>query len=165
MNEEEGKMTQEKVRLTTINDSYDVLTLLNAQPVIVTVIDPRSYTVLYQNGTGEGQLGKIKGKLCYQNIPKLGNACPFCKMGDAIKTGQVQSSEVQLPDGTWLLVQFAPIRKPDGTMDIVESITNISEQKKREEELSATVALLLEREEKIAALREQVRTLGVEPAA
>ncbi|MGE0545768.1 MAG: PAS domain-containing protein [Kofleriaceae bacterium] len=142
---------------------YDMTTLLDSQPVIVSAIDPRSYTVKYQNGTGKKMLGVIRGKTCYENIPKLGTACPFCKMPQAMETGELQSSEVNLPDGKWLLVQFAPVKRPDGKQDIIETITDITEMKVRELELDRTVNLLVDREEKIETLRDQIRSLGGSP--
>ena len=39
--------------------SYDPQTLLNAQPVMVTVIDPASYVVQFQNETGLKQLALL----------------------------------------------------------------------------------------------------------
>jgi hypothetical protein len=142
---------------------YDMETLLDSQPVIVSAIDPRTYTVRFQNGTGKKKLGVIRGKTCYENIPKLGTACPFCKMKEAMETGTLQQSEVDLPDGTWLLVQFAPVRNPDGKTDIIETITDITELKKREGELDKTVNLLVDREETIDKLRQQIRKLGGNP--
>jgi hypothetical protein len=157
-------MTREE-KMTKAIREYDLKTLLDAEPVIVTVIDPRSYTALYQNATGEQKLGAITGKLCYQCIPKLDNVCPFCKMEGAIKSGSIESSEVQMPDGTWLLVQFAPIRKEDGNMDIVETITDITKQKTQDQEHEKTVSILVERTETIEKLRSQVKSLGADPVA
>ncbi|MDP6934979.1 MAG: PAS domain-containing protein, partial [Myxococcota bacterium] len=113
---------------------YDLKTLLDASPVIVTVIDPRSYVALYQNATGEGFLGNIKGKICYQNIPGLETRCAFCKMQEAIETGELQTTEVEHPSLGWLRVQFAPVDREDGTIDIVETITDINAQKTKEQE-------------------------------
>ena len=143
--------------------AYNLQTLLDSQPVILSVIDPRSYTALYQNKTGTETLGDIRGKVCYKSIPKCDTVCPFCKMPEALRTGTVQSSEVKMPDGTWLLVQFSPVEKTDGTIDIVETITNITEQKAREEDHARTISVLVDREEKIDRLREQVRELGEDP--
>ncbi len=158
MSEDNGKGEDVKVI-----EGYDMATLLDSQPVIVSAIDPRTYTVKYQNGTGKKKLGVIRGKTCYENIPKLGTACPFCKMPQAMETGTLQTSEVALPDGTWLLVQFAPIKRADGKTDIIESITENTEVKMREHELDRTVNLLVDREEKIETLREQIRSLGGSP--
>lgn len=134
---------------------YELKMLMDADPNIVSMIDPRSYTALYQNKTGRVKLGVLTGRTCYKTIPKLEAVCPFCKMPEAMRTGERQSSEVQLPDGTWLLVQFSPIKRSDGRVDIVETITDISDIKKREEELKKTVALLLERDAEIEKLKEK----------
>ena len=86
-------------------------------------------------------------------------------MPEAIESGEVTQSEVQMPDGSWLLVQFAPVRKDDGEVDIVETITDITEQKNREQELQKTVDVLIERESIIERLREQVKGAGLDPEA
>jgi len=70
-------------------DGYDLKTLIDAQPVIVTVIDPNSFTVLFQNKTGEKKLGLIKSETCYEKIAKGSSVCPFCKMDDARRTGEI----------------------------------------------------------------------------
>jgi len=140
-------------------DGYDLKTLIDAQPVIVTVIDPNSYTVLFQNKTGEKKLGLIKNDTCYENIAKGTSVCPFCKMDQARRTGENQTSEVKLNEETWLLVQFAPVQRPDGRTDIVETITDITDQKKREEANERTIELLVDREQEIDRLREEIKTL------
>jgi hypothetical protein len=140
-------------------DGYDLKTLIDGQPVIVTVIDPHSYTVLYQNKTGQKKLGVIKGDTCYEKIAKGTAVCAFCRMEEARRTGETQTSEVNLNDGTWLLVQFAPVSRKDGGSDIVETITDISEQKTREVAQEKTIALLVDREQEIDRLREELKTL------
>jgi hypothetical protein len=115
--------------------------------------------VLYQNRTGQKKLGVIKGDTCYEKIAKGRAVCAFCKMDEARRTGENQTSEVKLDDGTWLLVQFAPVARAAGGVDIVETITDISEQKTREEAQEKTIALLVDREQEIDRLREELKTL------
>ena len=138
--------------------------LIDAQPVIISVIDPRTYTVLYQNATGEKRLGEITGMTCYEKIPKQQSACPFCKMDTAIRTGAVQSSEVKLDDGSWLLVQFSPVQREDGTLDVVETITDITDQKRREDEYERLISLLQDQRETIEQLRDRLASGGEENA-
>jgi hypothetical protein len=140
-------------------DGYDLKTLIDAQPVIVTVIDPNSYTVLFQNKTGEKKLGVIKNETCYEKIAKGTSVCPFCKMDEARRTGETRTSEVKLNEETWLLVQFAPVMRADGRSDIVETITDITVQKKREEAQEKTIGLLVDREQEIDRLRDEIKTL------
>jgi signal transduction histidine kinase len=137
---------------TTIRD-YDLKTLLDASPVIITVIDPRSYTAIYQNSHGEGFLGDIKGKTCYKNIPGLDNVCAFCKMSEAIESGELQTSEVEHPSLGWLRVQFAPVKREDGTLDIVETITDINSEKKHQLEFEEAVSTVADLEMELAELR------------
>ncbi len=107
--------------------------LIDASPAIISLIDTEQWKVMYQNATGEKTLGTIVGKSCFENIPKMSANCPFCKAGEALKTGKMTSSEVPLPDGKWLLIQWSPVRTGE-TMLAVETIVDITTQKLKEEE-------------------------------
>ena len=47
---------------------YDAKVLLNSQPVIVSVIDPLTHRIQFQNETGLKQFGNIAGFPCYEKI-------------------------------------------------------------------------------------------------
>ena len=78
--------------------SYDAQSLLNAQPVMVAVIDPASYTIQFQNETGLQRLGNLSGRTCYEAIAGCPVPCAFCKMPQAMSTGEVTVNEVCLPN-------------------------------------------------------------------
>src|SRR5262245_39038680 len=113
--------------------SYDPQTLLNAQPVMVAVIDPGSYTIQFQNETGLEKLGDLSGRKCYETIAGCPSPCSFCKMPEAIKTGQVTLNEVALPNNRHLLVQWSKATTDDGRLHVIETTTDVTEQKRVEE--------------------------------
>ena len=113
--------------------SYDAQSLLNAQPVMVAVIDPASYTIQFQNETGLQRLGNLAGRTCYQAIAGCPAPCAFCKMPQAMSTGEVTVNEVCLPNNQHLLVQWSKADTQDGRTHIIETITDVTAQKRLEE--------------------------------
>src|SRR5262245_54985471 len=112
---------------------YDPQTLLNAQPVIVTVIDPASYKVQFQNETGLKKLGEISGASCHEKIAGNASPCAFCKMPEAVQSGQMTMNEVAMPNNQFLLVQWSKTKTSDGRTHVIETITDITERKQLEE--------------------------------
>lgn len=112
---------------------YDPQSLLNAQPVMVAVIDPASYTIQFQNKTGLQKLGDLSGRTCYEAIAHCPAPCSFCKMPQAMSTGEVTVNEVPLPNDQFLLVQWTKAPTEDGRTHIIETITDITAQKRMEE--------------------------------
>ncbi|HEY7533183.1 MAG TPA: hypothetical protein VH681_10440, partial [Nitrospiraceae bacterium] len=116
-----------------IRPSYDPKSLLNAQPVMVAVIDPASYTIQFQNDTGLQRLGNLAGRTCYEAIAGCPTPCAFCKMPQAMSTGEVTVNEVCLPNKQTLLVQWSKADTQDGRTHIIETITDVTAQKRQEE--------------------------------
>jgi len=115
---------------------YDPRSLLNSQPVIVTVIDPDTHRVQFQNATGTAKFGDITDLRCHDKIAGSASPCAFCKMPETVATGQMTSNEVPLPNGQYLLVQWAKTVTADGRTHVIESITDISERKRMEQALT-----------------------------
>jgi two-component system, cell cycle sensor histidine kinase and response regulator CckA len=113
--------------------SYDPQSLLNAQPVMVAVIDPASYTIQFQNDTGLQKLGDLSGRSCYEAIAGCPAPCAFCKMPQALSTGEVTVNEVCLPNKQHLLVQWSKAATQDGRIHIIETITDVTAHKRLEE--------------------------------
>lgn len=113
---------------------FNIQELMDASPAIISVIDTDTWEVQYQNQSGQALLGQIDGKTCYENIPKQPTHCAFCRATEALRTGKTTSAEVPMPGGQWLLVQWAPIRSKDNVLSVVETITDVTETKQREEE-------------------------------
>jgi len=114
---------------------YDPQSLLNSQPVIVTVINPSSYQVEFQNQTGLGKFGDIGGQSCHAAIGGSAAPCQFCRMGETVRTGELTSNEVPLPNGQTILVHWAKTITETGETHVIETITDITGQKKVEEQL------------------------------
>jgi len=116
-----------------MHPSYDPQSLLNAQPVMVAVIDPASYTIQFQNETGLQRLGDLSGRSCYEAIAGCPTPCAFCKMPQALSTGEVTVNEVCLPNKQHLLVQWSKAVTHDGHTHIIETITDVTAHKRLEE--------------------------------
>jgi signal transduction histidine kinase len=103
---------------------------------MVAVIDPASYTVQFQNKTGLQKLGDLSGRKCYETIAGCPTPCAFCKMPEAMSTGQVTINEVLLPNNQYLLVQWSKAMMQDGRTHIIETITDVTEHKRMEDAAS-----------------------------
>lgn len=114
-------------------DSFSIQELLDASPAKISLIDTQKWEVRFQNSSSRDTFGGIVGKTCYQTIAECSARCPFCRAPEALETGKATSSEIEHPDGRWFLIQWAPIRSGQKVM-AVETITDITESKRREEE-------------------------------
>jgi hypothetical protein len=110
-----------------------VRVLLNAQPVMVAVIDPDTYKVHFQNETGLDKFGDISGQTCHEKIAGCPIPCSFCKMPETVKTGRITVNEVTLPDNQYVLVQWSRAVTADGQAHVIETITDVTERKRMEE--------------------------------
>ncbi|MEK6633435.1 MAG: histidine kinase dimerization/phospho-acceptor domain-containing protein, partial [Nitrospirota bacterium] len=109
---------------------YDAQVLLNSQPVIVTVIDPSTHQIQFQNQTGLKKFGDMTGQACYDKVAGCQTPCNFCRMPEAVVSDTVVSSEVPLPGNQFLLVHWAKAPTTDGRTHIIETITDITEYKR-----------------------------------
>ena len=113
---------------------YDPQVLLNAQPVIVTVIDPATYKIMIQNRISIEKFGDISGETCHDKIVACSSPCGFCKMPEAVQSGHITASEIPLPDDEYLLVQWVKAETTDGQVHVVETITDITESKRQQKD-------------------------------
>ena len=114
---------------------YDAQVLLNSQPVIVSVIDPKTHQVQFQNTTGLKKFGDIAGFSCYEKIASCQSPCSFCRMPEALTVDSVISSEVPLPGNQFLLVHWSKAATTDGQVHVIETIADITEHKRTEQAL------------------------------
>ena len=114
---------------------YDPQVLLNAQPVIMTVIDPVTHRAIFQNQVSLTKFGDISGQTCFEKIASCSAPCAFCKMPEAVRTGQITASEVPLPNDEHLLVQWALTPTTDGRVHVVETITDITQSKRQQKQV------------------------------
>jgi diguanylate cyclase (GGDEF)-like protein len=121
---------------------YDPQVLLNSQPVIITVIDPLTHRVVFQNQTSQNKFGDISNLTCHEKIANCPTPCAFCKMPEAVDTGKPTASEVPLPNDEYLLVQWAQVQTANGKTHIVETITDITATKRQQAEAEGLVKRL-----------------------
>lgn len=115
---------------STASPQYDAQALLNSQPVIISVIDPETHRIQFQNDTGIKKFGQISGSSCYDKIAGCAAPCEFCRMPEALLSSEVVSSEVPLPGDKYLLVHWAKASTVDGKQHVIETILDITEQKR-----------------------------------
>jgi hypothetical protein len=114
---------------------YDAQTLLNSQPVIVSVIDPATHLIQFQNDTGLKKFGNIAGYSCYERIVGCPSPCTFCRMPEALLSESVVSQEVALPGDKYLLMHWSKAATVDGQTHVIETIVDITEHKRTEQAL------------------------------
>ncbi|HEU4686526.1 MAG TPA: GGDEF domain-containing protein [Nitrospira sp.] len=127
---------------TSHHPQYDPQALLNSQPLIITVIDPGSHKVVFQNDTSQATFGDISNATCHDRIAGCATPCAFCKMPETVETGHPTSSEVPMPNDQHLLVQWAKIRATTGEVHVIETITDITSLKRQQQETERLVTKL-----------------------
>ena len=121
---------------------YDPQVLLNSQSVIITVIDPLTHKVVFQNQASHQKFGDISNFTCHEKIAGCASPCSFCKMPAAVETGTPTSNEVPLPNDEHLLVRWAQVETAAGQTHIVETITDITAIKRQQAEAEGLVKKL-----------------------
>jgi diguanylate cyclase (GGDEF)-like protein len=121
---------------------YDPQVLLNSQHVIISVIDPLTHKVVFQNQTSLNKFGDISNFTCHERIAGCATPCSFCRMPESIETGMPTASEVPLPNDEHLLVHWAQVRTASGDTHIVETITDITAIKRQQAEAEGLVKKL-----------------------
>lgn len=124
-----------QVPLVRHEHEYDPKSLLDSQAVVVSVIDPVTYKVQFQNEAGLKMFGDISDQMCYEKIAGCSAPCSFCKMPEAVEAGTISWSEVQTPSNRWLLVQWSKVQTSEGVSHVIESITDITDRKRAEEDV------------------------------
>ena len=115
------------------SDKFSIQELVDASPATISLIDTQKWQVRFQNCSSRAMFGQVVGEQCHEKFAQSASPCTFCRASEALETGKTTSSEVALPDGRWILVQWAPIRSGQ-TFLAVESIIDVTESKRREEE-------------------------------
>ena len=118
---------------------YDPQVLLNSQPVIITVIDPTTHKVVFQNQSSLNKFGDITDFSCHEKIAGCATPCAFCKMPETVSTGKPTASEVPLPNDEYLLVQWAQVETTTGDRHVVETITDLTTIKRQQAEAESLV--------------------------
>lgn len=137
---------------------YDPQSLIDSQPVIITIIDPGTYTAVFQNRTSLNKFGDISSLACHEKIAGRPTPCEFCKMPDVVKHNTLKTSEVLLPDNEeCLLMQWAPIMTNSGAVHVMETITNITALKQQQIRSEQLVKKLSDANRELLRTNEQLR--------
>ncbi len=115
--------------------AYDPQSLLNAQPIVVTLINPATFEIQYENQSAVSRFGPGSRAKCYEKISGAARPCAFCRMWETAETGRSLSAEVPLSNGEYLLFQWSRAEAADGELHVVETITDITETKKQQQQM------------------------------
>ena len=107
------------------------------------------------------------GRHCYEVWPQRSQPCENCPVIKAMETGKMQKAEMSTPDGRWWSITGNPVRNEEGgVIGAIEVTTEITERKRREDELAKRIAELekfqkvsMGREDRILELKQQVKEL------
>lgn len=114
-------------------DTFSIQELVDASPATISLIDTQKWQVRFQNCSSRAMFGEVLGEQCHEKFVQSSRPCTFCRATEALETGKTTTSEVALADGRWIMIQWAPIRRGQ-TFLAVESIIDVTESKRREEE-------------------------------
>jgi PAS domain-containing protein len=109
----------------------------DSEHVSISVIEPVSYKVQFQNKGGLGKLGDLihVNETCHERNFGRPSPCTFCKMPEVLASGHTASTEVALPNNEYLLVQWSKIQTTEGQAHILETIIDITERRQIEQTL------------------------------
>jgi len=144
-----------------------LLTIFDAIPAIVDVVDPNDHEILYANRYTKDLFGAdIEGRPCYEVFHPFDQPCKFCNNKELLEDKtKVPSweyhSEVVHRD---FMTTNAIIRWPDGRDVKFELSMDITERKKAEEELKRLAAAVDEAAESIIVTDPGGEIVYVNPA-
>ncbi|TKS60632.1 MAG: GGDEF domain-containing protein [Nitrospira sp.] len=139
-------------------DAYDPQSLLNSQPVIITVIDPVTHKAVFQNSKSLTKFGDISSQFCHEKVAGCPAPCKFCKMPEAVKHNMPTASEVLLPySEECLLFQWAPVTTSSGAVHVVETITDITALKQQQVRSEQLVKRLSDANRELLHTNDQLR--------
>jgi hypothetical protein len=121
---------------------YDPQVLQNCQPVIITVIDPLMYKLVFQSQVSHNKFDDISNLTCHDKIANCATPCALCKMPEVIEKGTPTASEVPLLNDEYLLAQWAEVKTASGETPLVETITDITAIKRQQTEAEGLVQKL-----------------------
>ena len=125
LRESEGELRESlsklNVILSTLEDGVDIVTC--------------DYVIRYQNKFLKDRFGDLTGKKCYVEYMGFKEPCPFCPMRKAIKYKRTFRAELTGKDGRNYEVISMPLEYPDGHVDALEIVRDITEQKKTQKAL------------------------------
>jgi PAS domain S-box-containing protein len=150
----EDKITEERNKLATI--------LANIGEGVNIVRS--DYTVKYQNKFLSDRFGDLIGNKCYQGFWGSQNPCDDCPQKGTIENNSTKSLELNAKDGKHYELILAPLKNPDGNMDVLEIIRDITEKKKVQEKITFLAGIVDHASESVIATDQNGKILYVNPA-
>lgn len=100
----------------------------------ISILAP-DFRILRTNRAGEKLLGlpleKIVGRKCFNLVHCTEEPFPGCPVHEMVRSRKMGSTELQLPDGRWLMVAVDPMIDEKGDLSgVVHSVRDITEHKR-----------------------------------
>ncbi|MEJ2034095.1 MAG: PAS domain-containing protein [Deltaproteobacteria bacterium] len=89
----------------------------------------RDFVIEYQNEVLIEAFGDKIGHKCYTVYKQLDRPCEVCRMQDAIRTGEIQRTELLMANGRYYEQSYAPFRDLDGERKALILLRDITEEK------------------------------------
>lgn len=94
-----------------------------------------SFRILENNDTLKKWFGSPEGKLCYQWMFDLDSPCSGCPLQDVIMSHKTVHFQPPKIDGRALTITSTPVSNPDGSMVMMEILSDVTLKKKAEDRL------------------------------
>ena len=150
----EEKITEERNKLATI--------LANIGEGVNIVRS--DYTVKYQNKFLSDRFGDLVGNKCYQGFIDSQYPCEVCPMKSTIENNFTESVEQKGKDGRYYELFFAPLKNPDGSVDALEVVRDITDKKKIQEKIAFLAGIVDHASESVIATDQNGKIIYVNPA-
>ncbi len=150
----EEKITEERNKLATV--------LANIGEGVNIVRS--DYTIKYQNKFLSDRFGDLIGNKCYQGFMNSQNPCEGCPMKSTIENNSTESVEQKGKDGRYYELLFAPLENPDGSVDALEVVRDITEKKKVQEKITFLAGIVDHASESVIATDQNGKIIYANPA-
>lgn len=134
---EERKRAEEAVKAER-QHLYKVLETLPAMVCLLT----QDYHIAFANRSFREKFGESHGRHCYEHCFGLSEPCEFCESYNVLKTGQPHHWEFTGPGGSVIDAYDFPFTDVDGSPMILEMDIDITDRRRAEAALKATMAKL-----------------------
>jgi PAS domain S-box-containing protein len=150
----EEKITEERNKLATV--------LANIGEGVNIVRS--DYTIKYQNRFLSDRFGDLIGNKCYKGFMDSQNPCEGCPMKSTIENNSTESVEQKGKDGRYYELFFAPLKNPDGSVDALEVVRDITEKKKVQEKITFLAGIVDHASESVIATDQNGKIIYANPA-